>query len=221
MNASDPVWYSSVAGRIRVDALSKQILGVANRLLSLPQFGGEVEPMTGLQGSWRPRTQYSGTTHTACSVEDLTAYNWRNRVIVLDLLGKVAFHRTPSQGDWPEHLHDITNGMGCVPSSAKGQITAAKAGKDGLVGNRPDPDKNLRSGLWPLAVFQGHTGRTVAVRGTTLHDGPASKRKVLRTVPKGTVVTSLMEVNVRGRYWFVTDKGEWGYSPRWTTGRQP
>lgn len=219
VTASDPVWYSSPSGRIRVDALTKQILTVANQLLALPQYGAEMEPMTGLQGSWRPRTPYSGTTHTGCSVEDVTAYNWRNRVIVLDLLGKVAFHRTPAQGDWVAHIHQVTNGMGCVPASAAGQIVAAKKGRDGLRGNRADPDKGLRSGLWPLAVFQGHTGRTVALRGTTLHDGPSSKRKILRTTPAGTVVTSLMEVNVRGRYWFVTTNGEWGYSPRWSTGR--
>ena len=221
MNASDPVWYVSVAGRVKVDALHKQVLGVMNRLLALPQYGGEIEPMTGLQGSFRPVTPYSGTTHTGCAAIDLTAYNWRNRITVGDLCGVDGCHRTTAQGDWIEHVHQMLRGMGCAAKSLKGQIAEIRAGGDGLSGNRPDPDKNLRSGLWPLAVFQGHTGRTVALRGTTLHDGPASKRPILRTAPKGTVVTSLMEVNVRGRYWFVTDKGEWGYSPRWTTGRQP
>lgn len=217
MSASTQTTYTSPAGTVKVDALTKQILVTMNRLLALPAWGGESENATCLQGCFRPYTSYSGTTHTKCGCEDLTAYNWRNRFYWLDLLGQVPFHRTAAQGDWVEHLHSVTNGLDCVPASARGQITSAKAGKDGLRGGGVDPDKNRRSGLWPLAVYQGRTGRLKAIKATTLHDGPAAARKVMDTVAGGHRVNAIMEVRNRfGQVWFVTDQGLWGYSPKWS-----
>lgn len=216
MNASDRTSYRSPAGSVAVDALTKQVLTVANRLLVLPRFGGEIENMTALQGSFRPWTSYSGPTHRGCGAVDLTAYNWRNRIRVLDLLGVVGFHRTRNQGDWAEHIHAVTDGLGCVDKYAQGQIVECKDGGDGLRGNQPDPDAKLRSGLWPLAVFGGRTGKLVCTRTTHLYDGPAGSRKVLVGTPKGTRVTAIMEVrNGHGNKWFVTDQGMWGYSGKW------
>lgn len=215
VSACDRVQYVSPAGSVTVSALTKQIFTVTNRLLALPEWGGEVEPMTALQGGWRDWTSYSGPTHREDAV-DLTDYNWRNRFHWLDLLGHCPFHRTRSQGDWVPHIHTLCNGLGCVDPYARGQIVEAKAGGDGLRGNRPDPDAGRRSGLWPLAIFGGRTGRLVTGRGTTLHDGPASTRKKVRVVQRGTKVRALMEVrNKYGRVWFVTDEGLWGYSPYW------
>jgi hypothetical protein len=212
--AADRIW---VQGK-ELDQLTWQILSTADKLLALPKFGGEREPATIMQGSFRPRTKYSASTHMGGAVVDLSAFNWRNRVAVLDLLGLVLFHRTRAQGDWPEHTHGIVNGMGNADPSAQAQVTAAKAGKNGLVGNGVDPDKGLRSGLWPLAVYGGRTGILTATTNTRLYDGPASTRKPLCTIPKGTPVTALMEVrNSAGNKWFVTDQGCWGYSQKWET----
>lgn len=215
MSASTRTTYKSSAGTIAVDSLMKQVLTVANQLLRLPKFGGEIENMTATQGSFRPSTPYSGTTHTGCAAVDLTAYNWRNRLVVLDLLGAIAGHRLPSEGNWPEHLHVMLNGMGCSAASLKGQIKEVMAGGDGLVGSRPDRDKALRSGLWPLAVYNGRTGKLKAVKKTNLRTGPSYDRKVIRSAIVGTQVNAIMEVNVDGKRWFVTDQGEWGYSGKW------
>ena len=216
MSASSRTVYTSPAGTIAVDRLTKQILDVANRLLALDKYGAETEPMTATQGSYRPKTSYSGSTHTGCGAVDVTAYNWTNRVRVLDLLGIVACHRTPSQGDWPPHVHCLTNGMGCLAASAKGQIAEIMDGGDGLVGNKPDPDKNRRSGLWPLAIYKGRTGRLKATTPTHLYDGPSSTRRQVEDAPAGTIVTALMEVrNTSGHIWFVTDDGLWGYADKW------
>jgi len=226
MNASDRTTYTSSAGTIAVDQLTKQVLATANRLLSLPKFGGETPPMNGLQGCWRPWTSYSGPTHRGCGTVDVSPYNWRNRVVVLDLLGMVPFHRTRAQGDWPEHIHMVLDGMGCVDKYAQGQITSAKNGRDGLKGNHADPDAHLRSHLWPLAVFQGRTGTLTPTRPTRLYDGPSYSRQILKRgcMPKVTTVNALMEVSVarvvkgavvRER-WFVTDTGAWGYSGKWS-----
>lgn len=217
MTASDRTTYRSPAGTIAVDALTKQILTVANRLLALPRFGGEMENVTATQGSYRPRTRYSGTTHTGCAAVDVTAYNWRNRFHVFDLLGIVPTHRLPSEGDWPEHMHLMTNGMGCAAASLKGQIAEIKNGGDGLKGDRPDRDADRRSGLWPLAVYQGRTGKLKSVKTTHLYHGPAASTGVVKDAPKGTGVTALMEVRNRfGNLWFVTSDGWWGVSSKWS-----
>lgn len=217
MSASTRTTYTSTAGTVAVDSLTKQILTVCNKLVALPQFGNESEePMTATQGSYRPKTSYSGSTHTGCAAVDLTAYNWQTRVMLLDLLGIVACHRIKSQGNWPEHIHAMTNGMGCAAASLKAQIKEVMAGGDGLVGNKPDPDASKRSGLWPLAVFEGRTGTLKATKSTHLYDGPAGSRRVLRSAAVGTSVTALMEVrNNHDNLWFVTVNGEWGVSSKW------
>lgn len=212
MNASDQLVYQ---GKI-FDRLTLQIIHTGDRLLGLPKFGDEEEPVTWTQGSFRPYTSYSGPTHRGCGAGDATDYNWMNRVIIWDLLGMVAFHRSPNQGNWPYHVHCVVNGFGCVDPYAKGQILSAKSGHNGLKGNGPDPDKHLRSGLWPLAVFGGRTGPIHAERATTLYDGPSSKRVKLRAVPLGTKVNAIMEVrNLNDNIWFVTEEGEWGHSAKW------
>lgn len=199
-----------------MDAVTKQILTTANRLLRLDRFGGEVEPMTCLQGAYRPWTPYSGPTHTGCGVVDLTAWNWRNRFHLLDLLGMTPFHRTRAQGDWVEHMHVVTSGMGCVNSYAKTQIVEAKAGGDGLKGNKPDPDAALRSGLWPLAVYQGRTGILQAKQATRIYDGPGTAAGAVADVPAGYKTNAIMEVrNRHGNLWFVTSEGRWGVSSKW------
>lgn len=209
--------YTSPAGSVKIDHLTKQILVVMNKLLALPAWGGEIENATCMQGSCRPYTSYSGATHTKCGVEDLSPYNWRNRFYWLDLLGQVPFHRTPSQGNWAEHVHSVTNGLGCVHYTAQGQIASAKDGRDGLRGNHVDPDKDRRSGLWPLAIFQGRIGKLEADVATRLFDGPASTRQVIEIAPIGYQVNALMEVRNRfGKVWFVTDRGLWGYAPKWS-----
>lgn len=200
-----------------MDSLTKQILVTATRILALPQFGNEAEePPTATQGSYRPRTTYSGSTHTGCGAVDLTAYNWQNRLQILDLLGADAFHRLKIDGDWPEHLHVGTRGMGCVAASLKGQLEAVRRGRNGLANNGPDRDASKRSGLWPLAVFEGRTGKLQAKQATNLRDGPAYSRAVVRPVAKGVQVNAIMEVRVGAALWFVTDQGVWGASSKWS-----
>lgn len=216
MSACTVVGYTSPAGTVQVSALTKQIFTVTNRLLRLDKYGGEEENMTCTQGGWRPWTSYSGPTHRQ-DAEDLTPWNWRNRFYWLDLLGHVPFHRTPDQGGWVEHIHTLCNGLSCVDPYAKGQIAECKNGGDGLKGSKPDPDAKLRSGLWPLAIYQGRTGILTAMQATQVYDGPASTRRVVATVPKGTKTNAIMEVRNRfGNVWFVTDKGNWGLASKWT-----
>lgn len=217
MSATTRTFYESTAGRVAVDSLTKQILLVGARLLALPKFGNESEePPTATQGSYRPRTTYSGSTHTGCAAVDLTAYNWQNRLMIFDLLGADLFHRLKIDGDWPEHSHLGVRGMGCAATSLKGQLEAVRRGRNGLANNGVDRDANKRSKLWPLAVYEGRTGKVQAKQATNLRDGPAYSRKIVRAAPKGTQVNAIMEVNVDGERWFVTDQGVFGYSGKWS-----
>lgn len=217
MSASTRTTYTSTAGSVAVDSLTKQILLVLTRILALPKFGNESEePPTATQGSYRPRTTYSGSTHTGCAAVDLTAYNWQWRLHWLDLLGADAFHRLKIDGNWPEHLHVGTRGMGCAASSLEGQLAAVRRGRNGLANNGVDRDASKRSKLWPLAVFEGRTGKVKALQNTNLRDGPAYSRTVVRATPKGTLVNAIMEVNVDGAKWFVTDQGMFGFSGKWS-----
>jgi hypothetical protein len=187
---------------------------VANRLLSLKKYGGETPPMNGLQGCWRPWTSWSGPTHRGCGTVDVSAWNWENRVVVLDMLGMVPFHRTPDQGFSP-HIHMVLNGMGCVDPYAQGQIVSCKNGRDGLKANGRDPDILLRSHLWPLAVYQGRTGMLRASRNTNLRALPTYNSNIVKVCPITTRVNAIMEVNVGGDHWFVTDTGGWGFAGKW------
>lgn len=216
MSASTRTTYTSPAGTVAVDSLTKQILVTQNRLVRLPKFGGEEENITCTQGCFRPRTSYSGTTHTGCAVCDLTAYNWKNRLIVADLLGADYMHRLSSEGNWPEHGHQMTRGMGCAADSLKWQLAEVRAGRNGLANRGPDRDAHLRSGLWTLAIYQGRTGIIEASQATRVYDGPASSRTVVAEVVKGYRTNAIMEVRNRfGNVWFVTDRGNWGVSSKW------
>ena len=139
------------------------------------------------------------------------------------MLGMVPFHRTRIQGNWTPHIHTVLNGMGCVDPYARGQIVECKNGGDGLKGGLPDPDIHLRSGLWPLARYQGRTGKLRALAGTHMRSLPTYNSDNLGTKVIGQTVNALMEVRVPAEYiggkadqiWFVTDQGEWGISSKW------
>lgn len=50
-----------------------------------------------------------------------------------------AWHRTPDQGPWGDHVHSILIGNTKASAGAKAQVTDYYAHKSGLVGHRPDP----------------------------------------------------------------------------------
>lgn len=59
-------------------------------------------------------------------------------VLKLRHVGFAAWHRTPAQGKWVEHIHCIAVGCPDLSSGAAHQVTAYKAGRNGLANNRAD-----------------------------------------------------------------------------------
>lgn len=60
---------------------------------------------TMLQGGFRPKTSYSGTTHTKGGVGDLTPDDADNKIRVFSSLGCYPYHRAYWPGVWEEHVH--------------------------------------------------------------------------------------------------------------------
>lgn len=102
------------------------------------------------QGSWRPRTPYSGTTHTGAGVGDFYVYGMSTMSAeklheITRLLRRegrqAAFLRGPFC-DMPWHWHTLdldTHGMDNHPGyGAVWQVGEYRAGNDGLVGGRND-----------------------------------------------------------------------------------
>lgn len=101
-----------------------------------------------MQGSWSTSVGASGGTHAGSGAMDVwpSDGNWRRAVDVLRGLGDIAWHRTPAQGNWAEHIHGITPGIPGLAPSAAAQVANFRAGLNGLRGNGPDNNGYWRGG---------------------------------------------------------------------------
>ncbi len=89
------------------------------------------------QGSYNTSVAASGGTHSGggvidVSVSDLTSTQESQLLSVFRSGGFYAWLRTPSQGDWPYHIHAVAKGDAEASSAAKQQMVDAEAGYNGL-----------------------------------------------------------------------------------------
>jgi hypothetical protein len=100
----------------------------------------------------------SAGTHDAGGVVDLDAWDWERKVRVLRAVGFAAWHRTPDQGPWGEHIHAVLIGNKNLAPSAARQVEAYRAHRDGLKSNLPDdtwhPDP-IPTFVWPVPMTRG------------------------------------------------------------------
>jgi TP901 family phage tail tape measure protein len=83
-----------------------------------------------IQGGWRPRTSFSGTSHAGDAIDT----SWRPAVL-RGLRGAhvAAWHRTPSQGPWGHHIHGVPlPGYGYPKGSGIWQAQDYRRGGNGL-----------------------------------------------------------------------------------------
>ena len=114
-----------------VDRMTKQALEKAERRLGYP--------LTIVQGSYNAgRVSQSAGTHDGGGVVDLAAWDWERKVRVLREIGFAAWHRTPAQGPWGEHIHAVLIGNDKAAPSALRQVGAYKRGRNGLASNGVD-----------------------------------------------------------------------------------
>lgn len=96
------------------------------------------------QGSYnRGGVAASAGTHDGGGAVDfrartLTAAKKTAAVVALRRVGFAAWLRLTSEGDWVEHIHCIAIGDAELSRGAKNQVTAYKAGRNGLANNRAD-----------------------------------------------------------------------------------
>lgn len=110
-------------------------------------------PVLIAQGSYRGASAAvaSGSTHDREAVDlrvgHLTAGQRVKLVRALKDAGFAAWHRRPLAGVWGPHIHALPIG-GDLSTSARNQVRAYDAGRDGLTGNRADttyrPDPRVR-----------------------------------------------------------------------------
>jgi peptidoglycan hydrolase-like protein with peptidoglycan-binding domain len=96
------------------------------------------------QGSYSPGTDPSSAgTHDGGGVldldaEDLTASQRTKAVTALRKVGFAAWLRTPSQGDWPLHIHAVAISDTDLSTQAQEQVGAYYEGRNGLANNAVD-----------------------------------------------------------------------------------
>src|SRR5262245_55765220 len=100
-------------------------------------------PLSLSQDSYSSSVSQSGGTHDGGSALDVrtggsSAARIDSIVEELRKTGFAAWHPTPDQGDWPEHVHAVAIGDTELSQAAKDQVADYKAGRNGLANNGPD-----------------------------------------------------------------------------------
>jgi hypothetical protein len=101
--------------------------------------------LTIAQGSYHKTTTASAGTHDGGGAVDLAPFEADKKVHAMRAVGFAAWHRLPSQGDWPEHVHGILRGDQEMSPQAAAQIVSFDDHRNGLANNdvdntwHPDP----------------------------------------------------------------------------------
>ena len=107
-------------------------LGTYNKLATAMKSVGGINVT---QGSYEPRTSYSGSTHMGGGVFDVVGGNLSRILSGLKSSGLIGWIRNPSQGNWPWHIHALDPGqVSRMSASARGQVADYYRGGNGLAG---------------------------------------------------------------------------------------
>ena len=116
------------------------------------------------QGSYRPKSAYSGTTHCGCGVVDFSRFNqvtgaawtaaeWDLIVAASRMVGFAAWHRLAIAGLWAEHAHLVAIGCPELDPEAVAQVSDYLRGLDGLASHGPDTGPRT----WVNATWEQHS----------------------------------------------------------------
>lgn len=139
-----PLW----RGRTNVDAMTIAALEYAETLRRRP---GEEFFIT--QGSYQNTVAASAGTHDKGGAVDLRWSGDIEDIRALRFAGFAAWHRKPSQGPWPDHVHAVLMDHPLLADSAARQVTSYRSGRNGLANNGPDDGPRVtphpRTRWWP------------------------------------------------------------------------
>ena len=133
-------------GRTNVDALTIACIERAESL------GGHQFVVT--QGSYQGGRGdvNSAGTHDGGGVVDLRWCGHARCILALRQVGMAAWHRTPRQGPWPDHIHAVVIGHPRLAASAARQVQSYLSGRNGLANNGTDDGPRLEPiprPMWP------------------------------------------------------------------------
>lgn len=145
-----PLW----RGRTNVDALTIAWIEHAEQIKrdrwpTRPDLHHEFEvTQGGYQGS--AGDPDSGTTHRLGGGTDLHWCGHPECLLALRLAGGFVWHRTPDQGDWPDHIHGGPLGHPYMDDRLAAQAVSYLAGGNGLGGPDDGPRLNpIPRPVWP------------------------------------------------------------------------
>ena len=107
------------------------------------------------QGSYNTSVSASGGTHDGGGAFDIRArapmtQKTRDKIVLtLRQIGAgPTWHRKPSEGAWPHHIHGIVPGDPDLSDAAKRQVTSYRNGRNGLANQRPDTGPDVPWITW-------------------------------------------------------------------------
>lgn len=134
------------------------------------------------QGSYNGSVNASGATHHGGGAVDIRTIPMRTRrrkrkaLKALRTVGFAAWWRKPIPGLWGEHIHAIAIGCDDLSPSAKRQVVAYRAGRNGLSDNKRDPQAGLGVAPTTWEAYR-RSQRPTKGRATVTHPEGAVVRK--------------------------------------------
>lgn len=147
-----------------------------------------------MQGSYNNTVGASAGTHDGGGALDVAPTSHPSDIVLaLRQVGFAAWHRLPSQGPWPEHIHAIAIGDPEMSSGAALQVREYYAGQDGLAGSGEDNGPRLHPiPVWPIRIPDISLGRSVR----QFKAKPENKRKVLAVRRIQRMLNKRMDANL-------------------------
>lgn len=162
----DPVAF----GGKTVDRRSAAMLAESERLANLE------DPTIGryrlTQGSWSGADTSAGTHEGAGAFDQYTAGYTEEQKQIIGMahrtVGFASWRRERIPGKWEEHWHAIAMGTQNLPEVSQSQVRSYRDGRDGLIGNGPDPDPRPEQ----IRTWEQYQDATAATEQTTAPEEP-------------------------------------------------
>ena len=161
-----PLW----RGRTNVDALTIACIERAELI-----GGHEFAVTQGSYQSGRGDVNSAGT-HDLGGVVDLRWCGHINCIRALRIAGMAAWHRTPAQGPWVDHIHAVVVGHPHLALSAERQVVAYLTRRNGLRGDGDDDGPWLNPIPEPVWPWPPVVDRAAEVR-PDLNDAMAATKR--------------------------------------------
>ena len=148
------------------------------------------------QGSFSTSVAASAGTHSGAGAIDLSVRGLdtprvNGIVKVMRQVGFAAWHRLPSEGPWPVHIHGIAVNAPGLSSGAARQVAALRRGRNGLANDGRDRHRNMNL---PVIAFEKFLTNTNTGAVVDLSDLQAQVRNTGRIT--GVVARALAAMNL-------------------------